>query len=101
MADKIFTNGLIFKLPREKAPEYVKGSLAFKVEEFIKWLQENVDDRGWVNVDLKVSRNGKPYAEKNTWKPGDRRSAGEETGTDKTEDEMVAERATSDEAIPF
>ena len=66
--DKIFTDGLIFKLPRDTAPDFVKGSLSVKVEEFKTWLDAHVDN-GWVNIDLKVSQGGKAYAEKNTWKP--------------------------------
>lgn len=66
--EKIFTDGLIFKLPRESAPDFVKGSLSVKVEEFKAWLDTHVDN-GWVNIDLKVSQGGKAYAEKNNWKP--------------------------------
>lgn len=29
--EKIFPNGLIFKLPNENAPDYVKGKLSIKV----------------------------------------------------------------------
>ncbi len=67
--EKIFANGLIYKGPREGAPDFVKGSLSFKVEDFVAWLTENQDERGWVNVDIKESKGGKLYCEKNTWKP--------------------------------
>jgi hypothetical protein len=67
MTDKIFASGLIFKM-KEKAPDYVKGSLSIKVDEFIDFLKAN-ESKGWVNIDLKVSKDGKPYAELNTWKP--------------------------------
>ena len=66
--EKVFTDGLIFKLPRDGAPDFVKGSLSVKVDEFKAWLDTHVDN-GWVNIDLKVSQGGKAYAEKNTWKP--------------------------------
>jgi len=68
MADIVFVDGIIFKLPRPGAPDFVKGSLSFKIEEAIKFLQEN-SSNGWCNVDLKVSQGGKPYASLNTWKP--------------------------------
>ena len=64
----VFANGIIFKMPRQGAPDFVKGSLSFKVDEAIQFLQEH-QNNGWCNVDLKVSRQGKPYAELNTWKP--------------------------------
>ena len=64
----VFANGIIFKLPRAGAPDFVKGSLSFKVEDAIVWLKEN-ESGGWCNVNLKVSRAGKPYADLDNWKP--------------------------------
>jgi hypothetical protein len=66
--EKIFANGLIFKSPKENTPEFVKGHISVKVDEFTKFLEEN-DNNGWVNIDLKKSREGKFYFELNTWKP--------------------------------
>ena len=65
--DKVFAQGMIFKLPNEKAPDFVKGTLSIKVEEFTQWLKEQ--DGQWVNVSLKVSKAGKAYAELDNWKP--------------------------------
>jgi hypothetical protein len=62
-----FLDGLIFKMPREGAPEFVKGSISIKREELIKTLQASSDE--WLNLDLKVSREGKAYAQINEWKP--------------------------------
>ena len=71
--ENIFPNGIFFKLPNEKAPDFVKGSISVKVDEAVLWLRENADQGGWVNLDLKISKGGKPYAALNTWKPsGDR-----------------------------
>ena len=64
----IFAKGLIFKMPRQGAPDFVKGSLSFKVDEIVDWLKEH-EENGWVNVNLKVSRAGKPYADLDNWKP--------------------------------
>lgn len=69
--EKVFVDGMIFRLPREGAPDFVKGSLAFSVEKMKAWLDQNKDDRGWVNVNLKVGRSGSEYAELDTWKPKD------------------------------
>jgi hypothetical protein len=68
--DKIFADGLIFKLPREGAPDFVKGSLSIRVDEFVAWIGKTVtpDNNGWLNIDLKVSKGGKAYAELNTYK---------------------------------
>ena len=69
MAEKIFADGLIVKGAREGAPEFVMGSLSFKVEEFKAFLDKHVSNNGWVNVDMLVGKSGKPYAALNTYKP--------------------------------
>ena len=67
--EKIFTEGLIFKEPRAGAPTFIKGSLAIKIEDFTAFIKKYNNGKGWVNIDLKVSQNGKAYAELNTWQP--------------------------------
>lgn len=67
--ETVFADGLMFSLPRQGAPDFVKGRLGFKVEDFIKFLQANVKPDGFVNVNLKVSKGGKAYAVLDTWVP--------------------------------
>lgn len=57
----------MFKRPREGAPDFVKGGISVKVEEFIKFLKAH-DNKGWVNLDLKKSKTGTLYLELNTYK---------------------------------
>jgi len=64
--DKIFVDGLIAKEPHEKVRAFVKVKLAFKVDEFKKFLTEHAKN-GWVNTDVKVSKGGKWYAELDTY----------------------------------
>jgi hypothetical protein len=59
--------GLVVKKPHDKAPEWVIGSLSFKVDEFIPFLKEHANN-GWLNLDIKDGKKGY-YAEINTWKP--------------------------------
>ena len=77
--EAIFPNGLIFKLPRDNAPEFIKGSISIKTEELITFLRSQ--DGEWVNLDLKVSKNGKAYAQVNTWKPDNQQSSGNTRNT--------------------
>lgn len=65
--EKIFGQGIIFKKPREGAPEFVKGNISVKVDEFIGFLRTH-NNNGWVNLDLKKSKEGKYYIELNTYK---------------------------------
>lgn len=62
-----FINGLFFKKPSEKAPQFIKGKLSIKKIDFITWLNEQ--DVEWVNIDLLESKKGTYYAKVDEWKP--------------------------------
>lgn len=68
MPEKQFAKGLRVDR-REGAPEFVICSLGFNVADFTAFMKENEKASGWVNVDVKVSKGGKMYAELNTWTP--------------------------------
>lgn len=63
-----FVDGLFIDR-REKAPDFVKANLSFNVKKFTEYLESKANDRGYVNIDLKESREGKLYASLNDWKP--------------------------------
>lgn len=68
----IFGEGLFFSRPREGAPDFIKGSLAIEPAKLVKFLEANVQHlspKGWLNLDLKESKNGTLYFAVNTWKP--------------------------------
>tara|TARA_R110000822_G_scaffold52925_1_gene136726 strand:- start:15793 stop:16083 length:291 start_codon:yes stop_codon:yes gene_type:complete len=66
--ERSYPNGLFFNLPRENAPDFVKGSLGIPDKNvLIAWLQAQPDVR--INIDLKANQEGKAYAEHNLWKP--------------------------------
>lgn len=67
MSDIQFINGLNFKAPNERAPDYVKAKGSIKRADLIATLQGM--DGEWVNFDVKVSQSGKWYAAVDTWKP--------------------------------
>ncbi len=67
---KIFADGIRFERPREGSPEWVKGKISIKVEDFIKFCKDYKGDTGWINLDLKKSATkGTLYLELNQWKP--------------------------------
>jgi hypothetical protein len=73
MAEKIFADGIRFEKPREGSPEFVKGRLSFKVAEAVAFLQKHETNAGWVNLDLKKSKEGKLYLELNAWQPTEKK----------------------------
>lgn len=78
--EKVFADGFIFK-QNPNAPEWVIGSLSLKADEAIKFIQQHTD-KGWVNLNIKVSQGGKPYVELDTWKPDGQKASSSSNGDD-------------------
>jgi hypothetical protein len=65
-----FAEGLYFKEPNEKAPEWVKGKLSIQKQKLTEWLANTpANEKGYINLDIKVGRSGKPYIAIDTWEP--------------------------------
>ena len=67
--DAKFIPGLFFKPPHDNAPDFVMAKGSIKIADLIQFLQRQEGE--WVNFDLKRSREGKPYASIDDWKPED------------------------------
>lgn len=91
-----FPEGLFFKEPHSNAPDFVKGTVSIKVEEFQKYLTKVKGE--WLNLDLKVSRDGKAYAQINTFKPDKTKS---NVSTPANEDKGVEVDFDEDPDLPF
>lgn len=103
--ETIFTDGLVFRMPSEKAPDFILLQMAVNSTKFFRWCQEHQDERGWVNITIKRSQKGTVYADLDTWKP--QKKEDYETRTDK-EFEQFAAQLTQEQsdagdlsAIPF
>jgi len=68
MAD--FIDGLSIKEPHQNAPDFVLGKVSFNVEKVIASLKANQNNNGWVNANLKKSRDGKLYIEIDNYQGG-------------------------------
>lgn len=62
---------LSFKAPRDGAPDFVKHRLSFKREEMLAYCAANTDE--WINGDVKESKGGKMYVQRDNWKPNGER----------------------------
>ncbi len=73
--ETIFVDGMFFNKKHENAPDFVLGSVSFKVDEMIAFLQKHKKEDGYVNVDFLRAKpkegeaKGKPYFKLNTFKP--------------------------------
>ena len=72
--DNKLVPGMIFKSKHPNSPDFVLGSVSFKVEEIVPYLQANANN-GWVNVDFLRAKDkedgtkGRPYFKLNDFKP--------------------------------
>jgi hypothetical protein len=78
--DKIFSKGIFFKKPTDKAPSFVLGKIKFKVEEAMAFLQEHSNEGGWATLDVKESKDGKIYCELDTYVPKNMTDSGQNSG---------------------
>ena len=65
--DKEFANGIWWKEPDPKAPDFVLGAINIRRQDFMKFLAEKEGD--YVNLKVLRSKAGKPYIEVDNWKP--------------------------------
>lgn len=65
--DVEFPQGLYFKEAHPNSPDFVKGRVNIKVDEFIDYLEGQ--EGKWLNLDLKISKKGKAYAQVSNFEP--------------------------------
>lgn len=70
--ETIFTDGFYLNKVHEKAPAFVITNQSIHVEKAIKWLEANkglADEKGYIKLVGKESKEGKRYFAVDTWKP--------------------------------
>lgn len=58
----IFAEGLLVKDPHKNAPSFSVVNISINVTELISFLEENENEKGWVNLNVNRSKTGKLYA---------------------------------------
>lgn len=96
--DNKFIPGLFFKDPHENAPDFVMAKGSIKIADMRAWLDQQ--DGEWVNFDLKRSREGKPYAQIDDWKPDGNRGGGQRQAPQRQAAQQPADDF-EDDIIPF
>ena len=67
--ENVFVKGMFVKR-NEKAPDFVVCSISLKIDEFAKFVKENKNDKGYLNVQvLKSKDKGTLYAVLDTFEP--------------------------------
>lgn len=91
-----FVKGLFVKMPNDKAPDFILLDMSFKPHEFFTWCQDRMDEKGWVNVQVKKSQKGTLYAELNTWKPKEQSQEAKEYNDTKYQPDMATTSTQKD-----
>ena len=69
---KTFANGFIFKR-NDNAPDFVVGKLSIKAQDAIMFINQH-NKKGWLNLDIKKSKEGKFYMELDTYEASESNS---------------------------
>ena len=67
MEQNNFVNGL-FVNEKKNAPDFVNAKISIGPN-FQQWYEANKNEKGYVNIDILTSREGKQYAKHNDFKP--------------------------------
>ena len=98
--EKVFADGIRFKNPGPKAPTFVKGKISVNVDNFIKFLQI-YSQNGWVNLDLKESKNGVLYLELNTYQKYKKPKVDDGQDDKGYDQSLIQENKIEIEELPF
>ena len=98
MADKIFVDGMYINVHTSEYGEMLK--LSFKVDKFKEWLDEHVNEAGYVNVDIKNARSGNKYGQLSTYTPKDTEQSKPEPKAE-PKDEVNSLDDSDSEDMPF
>jgi hypothetical protein len=61
MSEKVYPKGMRWQEPKESAPNFVKARVGINVEQFVEFLNEHVNERGWINFEMNEGREGGFY----------------------------------------
>lgn len=66
----IFADGINVYAPNEKTAHFLFGKASINVKKFKEFLDNNVNDKGYVNLNFPMSKKtNEPYAVLDTYKP--------------------------------
>ena len=82
--DPCFINSFVCKKAKGERTSFVITQIGIKIEDALEEIAELAKSehcsKGWLNIEIKESKNGNIYAQHNTWTP---------TKKDETDDERI------------
>ena len=55
MTEKIYPKGMYFNKKHENAPDFVRGKISIKVDDFLNWINDSphlINDKGYMNFQM-------------------------------------------------
>jgi hypothetical protein len=99
--EKIYAKGLFAKR-NEKAPDFVVCNISIKADEFDKFVKENTNEKGYVNLQVLKSKDKSTlYAVVDTFEPKASTASTEIKKAVKTQDSDPFQNGNSDDDLPF
>ena len=99
--EKIYAKGLFAKR-NENAPDFVTCRLSIKTDDFIQFLRENTNEKGYVNLQvLKSKDKGTLYAILDTFTPKTDNVSTDQKKPVKTKVSDPFQNGNSDNDLPF
>lgn len=56
-----FIDGMMWQDPHPRAPDFIKGKISVKLNQFFRFAEQHQDSRGFVQIDVKQAKNGNIY----------------------------------------
>ena len=69
MSEKVYPKGMRWQEPKESAPNFVKARVGINVEQFVEFLNQHVNENGWINFEMNEGREGGFYFVLDDFKP--------------------------------
>ena len=99
--ENVFVKGMFVKR-NEKAPDFVVCSISLKIDEFAKFVKENKNDKGYLNLQvLKSKDKGTLYAVLDTFEPKANTAHTQVKNPVKTKETDPFQNGNSEDDMPF
>ena len=69
MSGKVYPKGMRWQEPKESAPDFIKARVGINVEQFVEFLNQHVNENGWINFEMNEGREGGFYFQLDNFKP--------------------------------
>ena len=97
--ESVLAQGFFYKDKHQNAPDFVLGNLSLNAADAIKFITDHTNDRGYVNLQILRSKEGKPYIKLDTFVPDSSRAVSTEANSVSTSDEVSPE--PEGDGLPF